>query len=153
VKTRAEIDLAAWAILDARVPSSGRPAGYAVSRRPPMYVEMVTMAEVFDHMPHAWSEFFHEFYRFNTADFFMQRIPGHLRIEEQALYAAAEYLCVRYKLPIPEWPQDPIYVLAQLWSPIVELCPDMDLEVAKSKAEPVFMKHGVVLPSRALIVL
>jgi hypothetical protein len=151
---RAELDKMAWGIIDKRVPATGSPAGYAASGRPANFVELGIMAAELGDMSIAKSEFLHEFYRFKTPEFLAQPSPEYLPREEQALLAGiAEYLALRFGLPVPAWTQDPMYMLPELWDSCGEWYPGVALESRVASADPIFLKRNVIFASRGLIVL
>lgn len=155
--TRADLDQTAWrTIHQASVVRDRQPAGYAASFRPANYKELGQKITDTGDFELSWSEFLHEFYRFRTASFFVQRPPAFLSPGWQALLAgAAEFLSEEFGLPVPEWVNDPQYTLPEPWDPWEDLVPDVeqyrDGRIAKS--HPSFLKRNVVFESRNLIVL
>jgi hypothetical protein len=68
-------------------------------------------------------------------------IPIFDRWQRAFLAATAEYLSVRFKLPVPDWVHQPEFVLAEEW----------DRAATRADADPVYLKHGIVYNTRDLI--
>jgi hypothetical protein len=150
------LDRIAWATIKAKVPSTDPPMGYAKSGRPCNYAELGEMLGDEVEFELAWSEFLHEFFRYRTADFFAHPSPPALPPERRAMLAgAAEYLCLDFGLPVPEWVNESQYFLPDYWDPWEDLCPDLAETRAGriAKTPEAFLKRRVVFEARNLITL
>jgi hypothetical protein len=168
-RNRDRMDAIAWAIIDAHVPPV-RPLGYK-SSRPANFAELSKAVEAFrsdypedlDPLPgtwpafeHAWSNFLHEFFYWRLADFFAVPPPETLGLERGALLAgAAEYLCRRYDLDLPDWIDDPQYVLPEIYDFWGDITPEVRAMRFRrvQRSSPEFLKRNVVFEARNLIVL
>lgn len=102
---------------------------------------------------HSWANFLDEFFERLSADFFAARPPVSFPQKYQALLAgAADYLCTRYDLDLPDWIDDEQYCLSCLcdWT--------LDLPELRStrfrrcqRADPVFLKRNLIFEARGLI--
>ncbi len=154
MKTRAEMDQAAWAIIEASAPSNAEPLGYEASGRPANFVELGQMVQETEDWERCWSEFRHEFFRYKTEGFFSLPAPSTFSIERRAfLAAAAEALCRRFDLPVPSWTQEAVYTLQEPWDPVGFWYPDVPFTSRVAASSPVFLKHNVVFAERGLIAL
>lgn len=110
---------------------------------------------------HTWSNFLHGFFAWNDADSFAVPPPPGLGREWCAVLAgAAEYLCHRYKLPVPSWTEEAQFYLDGRW----EFIPLVDVWVPwpyfESSAEEEweripeeFRRRGLYFEARSLITL
>jgi hypothetical protein len=158
-------DRICWEIIDSHVPKT-RPLGHRTSR-PSNYAELEVAAFAYklwpselDHMPwtwpgfeYAWSNFLHEFFYWRLADFFFEPPPQSFPGEYQALLAgAAEYLCGRYDLDLPEWIDDPSFTMTTLY----EFWPSLNQTRRfrrVQRAAPEFLRRNLVFQARDLITL
>lgn len=153
-KLREQTDTNSWETLSLRQPMTSEPEGYAASGRPANFIDLSKMFEEIDDFDHAWSEFLHEFYRYKRLDFFTKPPTNSLPVERQVfLAAAAEALCTRFNLPIPEWTQNPAYTLPEPWDPDAFWYTDVPLASRMAGASPIFLKHNVIFAERGLIAL
>lgn len=95
------------------------------------------------------------FYR-RLADFFAVPPPETLGLERGTLLAgAAEYLCRRYDLDLPDWIDDPQYVLPEIYDFWGDITPEVRAMRFRrvQRSSPEFLKRNVVFEARNLTVL
>jgi hypothetical protein len=165
MKSRAEIDALCWKILEEKVPRSGPPPSYPAGPRPGNFVELAAMIADHGDFEHAWSGFLHNFYLYKSESFFAVPPPKFFAQERRVWFAAvAEYLSLRFHLPVPAWTEEPEYFLSEAeewdfeetesfgWA-------EMTLDLSESRAErraqsdPAFSKRRIIFDPRALITL
>jgi hypothetical protein len=105
---------------------------------------------------HCWSNFLHEFFYWRLTDFFA--VPPHPEMEDRyrvMLAGAAEYLCQRYDLKVPEWVYETQYYLPELddfWGFLL----DDTIEAKQRRAshvEPEFRSRNLIFEARNLITI
>jgi hypothetical protein len=156
MKTRAELDQLAWAIIEEQTPRKGLPPGYAASGRPSNFQELADMIAATGDFELAWSEFCHEFYRYKSASFFAVEPPKSFSPERRAMLAGvAEYLSDRFGLPVPEWTSHREFFLDHVWDPWEDILPDMEQyrDERRARSHPAFLKRNVIYEPRNLISL
>jgi hypothetical protein len=110
------IDEIAWLSIHERAPHPSDQKGLEKSGRPKNYEEVSRLMEQGGDWKLVISDFLHEFYCLQTADFFEQEPGKWFSCEMRALLAGvAEYLCHHFELPVPEWTEKPEYFLPEPW--------------------------------------
>jgi len=104
----------------------------------------------------SWSEFCHEFYRYKGASFFAVEPPKSFSPERRAMLAGvAEYLSIRFDLPVPDWTSHPEYYLDHIWDPREDILPDIEQyrDEHRTRSHEAFLKRNIIFETRGLISL
>jgi len=159
MSTQEQLDDIAWRTLDERIPFGPRPKG-SRGGKVHNYVDLWEVTQAIN-FPHAWSEFLHGFFNWKDVDAFAAPPhPGLGREWGAVLAGSAEYLCHRYKLPVPSWTEEPRYFLSGRF----EFVPLVDVwvpwpwfeESGEDEWEQVpdeFRRRGLCFAARNLITL
>jgi hypothetical protein len=165
MKTRAEIDAIAWKTLEDKIPHPGPPPDYPSSPRPANFAQLAQMTNDTGDLAHSLSGFLHSFYLYKSASFF--EVPPQESFSQERrvwLAAVAEYLCLRFHLPVPAWTEEPAYFLSEAeewdyeetetfgWA---EMFLDLSdsREARRTKSDPAFSKRQIIYDPRSLITL
>jgi hypothetical protein len=161
-KSRAEIDELCWQILENKVRRQGPPPGYPPGPRPSNFVELAQMIEDTGDFEHCWGAYLHSFYIYKSESFFAVPPPTTFKQERRAwLAGCAEYLSLRFHLPVPAWTEEPEYFLSEEWdsSSEVFLWAEMIVDTSefrfehRASSDPPFLRRNVLFESRGLIAL
>lgn len=162
MKTRTEIDAIAWKVLEEKVPCAGPPPGYPASPRPANFAELGQMIEDTGDLEHCWGGFLHNFYLYKSESFFAVPPPSSFKPEHRAwLAGVAEYLSLRFGLPVPAWTEEPEFFLSEEWDfasetfLFAEMLIDMKpyREERRAISHDAFLRRNVIFEPRALITL
>jgi hypothetical protein len=153
-----KINKVVWNTIMSRPPVRGRPTGIGgPDRRPKNFKELGILLMRGYTFEYAWSEFLHEFYRYQTIDFFqyppvpIRKKAAPLEIELNQnwcalLAGATEFLCDRFSLRTPGWVYRPEYFLPEIWDPVEDVLPAMEEFRHKriTQTPAAFLKRNVV---------
>jgi hypothetical protein len=150
MSTRDEMDALCWRTMH------DRPVPKTEPTAPCNYADLGMAMLRGDEWEDAFYSFNCNFARHRTASFFEFPPPDWIEREYQAFLAGvAEFYSVEFNLPIPDWVNDPKYILPEPWEPWGwMLSPDVGaIERRIAKAHPCFIARNVVYEARGLIVI
>jgi len=110
--------------------------------------------------PYLRGSFLHNFYIYRSESFFALPPPSTFTPEHRAwLAGVAEYLSLRFGLPVPAWTEEPEYFLHFEWDFASEtfVWAGMIVDMTEFRAErrvrshEAFLNRGVIYEPRALI--
>jgi hypothetical protein len=157
--SRNDLDAIAWRTLDQHVPPGPRPNG-RTGGSVHNYHDLWEQAQIAG-FEHAWSNFLHGFFAWKDTDAFASSPPPGLGRQWCAMLAgSAEYLCHRYKLPVPGWTEEPQYFLVgrSEYIPLVDVWvpwpwPEVEGEERWAQTPEEFQRRGLCFEARNLITL